>query len=73
MGRMFLVIVDSYLKWVERHFAHQTQMDCAERLVRTFKNTFRKMEGSGGLNEKLNRFLFTHKITSQSTAGISTV
>ena len=36
---------------------------CTEIIVRTFKNTFRKMEWSGSLNEKLNTFLFTYKIT----------
>ena len=34
---------------------------CPGRIVRAFKNTFRKMEGSGSSNEKLNT----------STAGIS--
>ena len=123
---MFLVIVDSYLKWVEvfpvSNSASQTTINClrtcfatyglpqicvsdnrscftseeferfmkknsilyiksapyhratnrcTERLVRTFKNTFRKIERSGSLNEKLNTFLFTYRITPQSTTGIS--
>ena len=42
---------------------HLTANACAEKLVRTFKNTFRKMEGSGSLNEKLNTFSFTYRIT----------
>ena len=41
---------------------HLTTNGSAERLVQTFKNTFRKMEGSGSLNEKLNMFLFRYKI-----------
>ena len=36
------------------------------RLVRHFRNTFRKMEGSGSLKEKLNVFLFMYRITAQS-------
>ena len=50
---------------------HPATNGCAERLVRTFKNTFRKIEGSGSLNEKLNTFLITYKITAQSTTGVS--
>ena len=50
---------------------HPATNECAERLVRTFKNTFRKIEGSGSLNEKLNTFFLTYKITAQSTTGIS--
>ena len=118
MGNMFLVIVDSYSKWVEvfpdSNSTSQTAINCsmtcfathglpqifvsdngscftseeierfikkngilhikfapyhpatnrcAERVARTFKNTFRKMEGSGSLNEKLNTFLFRYRIT----------
>ena len=44
---------------------------CPGRVVRAFKNTFRKMEGSGSSNEKLNTSLFTYRITPRSTAGIS--
>ena len=50
---------------------HLATHGCTERLVRTFKNTFRKMEGSVSLNEKLKTFLFTCRITPQSTTGIS--
>lgn len=35
------------------------------------KNTFRKMEGSGSLNEKLNAFMFMYRITVQSATGMS--
>ena len=50
---------------------HPATNGCAGRLARTFKDIFRKMEGSGSLKEKLNTFLFTYKITSQSTNCIS--
>ena len=43
---------------------------CPERLVRTFKNSFRKMERLGCLNKKLNIFLFTYIIKPQSSTGI---
>ena len=36
----------------------------AERLVRPFKNTFRKMEGPGSLKENLNMFLFMYRFTA---------
>ena len=52
-------------------FYHPATNGCEERLPRTFKNTFRKMKGSGSLNEKLNKFLFTYRITPQSTPGVS--
>ena len=52
---------------------HLTANVCAEKLVRTFKNTFRKMEGSGSLNEKLNTFSLTYRITPRSTTGISPI
>ena len=126
MGKIFLVVVDSYSEWVEvlpvsnltsettinclrTCFAthglpqicvsdngscfttdeferfmkknsilhiksapyHPVRNGCVERLVRTFKNTFRKVEVSGSLNEKLNTFLFAYRITPQSTTGIS--
>ena len=36
-----------------------------------YKQRIRKMDGSGSLNEKLNTFLFTYRITFQSTTSIS--
>ena len=50
---------------------HPTTNGCADRLVRTFKNTFRKLEGSGSIYEKIKTVLFTYWITPQSTTGIS--
>ena len=58
-----------HIKSVHPHH-HPATNGCTERLGRTFKNTFRKMEGPGSLNEKLNTFLFTYRIAPQSTAGI---
>ena len=52
---------------------HPAANGFVERLIRTFKSTFRKMEGSVSLNEKLNIFLFRYRITPQSTTGISNI
>ena len=42
----------------------------AERMVQTFKNSMEKMkENKGDLSEKLQRWLFTYRITPQTTTG----
>ena len=46
------------------------QMDAQKDLLELL-NTYRKMEVSGSLHKKLNTFLFTYRITPQSTSGMS--
>ena len=43
------------------------QINAQKDLLELLKTLFKKMEGSGSLNEKLNTFLFTYRNTPQST------
>ena len=49
---------------------HPSSNGMAERMVQTFKNSMEKMkENKGDLSEKLQRWLFTYRITPQTTTG----
>ena len=105
MGKMFIVIVNSYSRWVgifpvsnltpqttihclsmnrilqivkksgilqiKSTLYHLATNGCTETRPRTFKNTLRKIEGSGSFNQKLNTFLFMYRINPQSTTEVS--
>ena len=43
------------------------QINAQKDLLELLKTLFKKMEGLGSLNEKLNTFLFTYRNTPQST------
>ena len=49
---------------------HPASNGQAERTVRVFKNSLKKMEG-GGLQDKLNELLFHHRTTPHTTTGRS--
>ena len=49
---------------------HPASNGLAERAVQTFKQGMKKLN-EGSLSEKIARFLFSYRITPQSTAGVS--
>ena len=126
MGKMFLIVIDSFSKWMDvfplansnsritieslrtcfathglpqicvtdngtcftsdqfkyfleingiRHVTsapyHPATNGCAERAVRTFKNTIKKLKTEESINTTVNRFLFSYRITPQTTTGKS--
>ena len=48
---------------------HAASNGMAERMVQTFKNTLKKMCTGTDFSEKLQKFLFTYRITPQTTTG----
>ena len=48
---------------------HASSNGIAERNVQTFKKTLRKMCGENGFDRKLQKSLFTYRVTPQMTTG----